>query len=224
MIKTRLKNGITVIFEKRPTNSIALEVQVKVGSVKENKKQAGMTHLIEHLLFEGTKTRTAHEISNSIESVGGEFNAATSHERTFYYIHIPKQYFIRALDIMSDIIQNPLFSEKTIKKEKNVVLNEIKFVEDDPKSYLWVLFLKTLFTKHKAKNPIHGNVKAIKKMSQTDISSYYNKHYIPQNMTISLVGNINNPMPLIRKKFESMPRKSLKYEAVEPKTLLHSKS
>ena len=165
MIKKKLKNGITVIFEKHHTNSIALEVQIKVGSVNENKKQAGMTHLIEHLLFEGTKTRTAHEISNSIESVGGEFNAATTHERTFYYIHVPKHHFALALEIMSDIIQNPLFAEKTIKKEKNVVLNEIKFMEDDPKSYLWILFLKSLFRKHKVKNPIHGSPEAINKMT-----------------------------------------------------------
>lgn len=215
MQKLVLKNGITVLTEKRPTASVAVEVQMKVGSVNENPQQAGMTHLIEHLLFEGTTTRTAHDISNTVESVGGEFNAATTHERTFYFIHIPKEYLIRAIEIMADVIKNPLFAEKVIAKEKNVVLNEIKMVHDDPKSYQWVVFLNALFKKHKAKNPIYGNPKAIKAMSHEDIVAYYQKHYIPQNMTLSLVGNVGSYLPLIKKHFATMKPQSLLSEQSE---------
>ncbi len=204
MQRTTLANGMTILCEKRQAESVAMEVQIKVGSVNENKRQAGMTHLIEHMLFEGTTTRSAHEVSNAIESVGGEFNAATTHERTFYYIHLPKQYFSRAVDIMADIIKNPLFDEKTIKKEKNVVLNEIKVVNDDPKQYQWIAFLNTLFRKHPARHPIYGDSTIIKQMTQEEILAYYTKHYVPSNMTISLIGNIHHPLPLLRKHFGNL--------------------
>ncbi len=208
MQKLTFKNGITVLFERRPMESVAVEVQIKVGSANESKKQEGMTHLIEHMLFEGTTTRTGHEISNAIESVGGEFNAVTIYERTFYYIHIPRQYFKRALGMMADIIKNPLFDEKILKKEKNVVLNEIKVTNDDPKSYLWILFMKTLFKKHKARNPIYGNAEAILKMSRDDMIRYHKTHYIPSNITISIVGNIPSPFKIIKKYFENIPSRS----------------
>ena len=220
MQRCTLKNGMNVLIEKRPTASVALEVQIKVGSINENPQQAGMTHLIEHLLFEGTTTRTAHDISNAIESVGGEFNAATTHERTFYYIHIPKQYFARAVEIMADVIKNPLFDEKVIKKEKNVVLNEIKVVDDDPKSYQWVLFLKTLFQHNKAGNPVYGNPEVIKQMTRESILSYYHKHYIPQQMTISLVGNVNNPLPLLKKQFAALSPQSKPHDDLGKEPLL----
>ena len=203
-----LKNGIPVILDPRPTEAAVIEVQINVGSNHENKKQAGMTHLIEHMLFEGTTTRTAQQISNAIESVGGEFNAATTQERTFYYIYIPKQHLTTAINIMADIIKNPTFDQAILKKEKNVVLNEILVVNDDPKQYQWVIFLNTLFTKHEAKNPVSGNAEAIKKMTREDILAYYTKYYTPANMTISLTGNIGDPLQLLNSTFGAIPTKS----------------
>jgi predicted Zn-dependent peptidase len=214
MKKLKLKNGIKVLLEHRNTDSVAIEIQIHVGSINENKKQAGMTHLIEHMLFEGTTNRTGQQIANEIESVGGEFNAATSHERTFYYVHIPKKYTKRAVDVLADMMKNPTFEEKILKKEKNVVINEIKVTDDDPKSYLGILFYKTLFKKHKAKNPIYGTIAAIKKMTRKDVVSYYKKYYTPANMTISIVGNSKNMLPLIKKHFENIPQQPVKKETL----------
>ncbi|MFH1332062.1 MAG: pitrilysin family protein, partial [archaeon] len=154
MKKTTLSNGITLITEKRSTKSVTIQVTVKAGSNHENEKIAGISHFIEHMLFEGTKNRTAIELANEIESIGGEINAATSTERTLYYVTVLKKYFDKAVDVLADLIQNPLFEEKAIEKERNVVLDEVNLVMDDPKRYQWVLFQRTLYKKHPARNPI----------------------------------------------------------------------
>ena len=107
MKKTTLPNGLTVILEKKPLKSVTIEIAVKVGSNDEDLKKSGISHFMEHMLFEGTKTRSANQIVNAIESKGGEINAATAHDRTFYYIRIPKKHFDIALDTLSDIIQHP---------------------------------------------------------------------------------------------------------------------
>jgi predicted Zn-dependent peptidase len=127
-------------------------------------------------------------------------------------VYIPKQHLQIAIDILADIIKNPTFKEFTLKKEKNVVLNEILMVNDDPKQYQWVIFLNTLFKKSPAKNPVYGNVEAIKKMTREDILSYYQKYYTPENMTISLTGNLDDPLPLLNTAFGSLPHQSVKKE------------
>ncbi len=208
-MKKKLNNGLRIIFKKKNNNSVTLSVLVKTGSNYENKGEEGISHFIEHLLFEGTKKRTSQEITNSIESLGGDMNAFTSHEATVYFITIPKKHFDIALDILSDMIQNPKFDSKIIEKERKVILEEINLHTDDPKVYQWILFLKNLYEKHPTRNPIYGDEKSMKSIKRQDILEYYNKYYCPNNMIISIVGNINNPLKKIEKSFSKFKNRKI---------------
>ena len=178
MKKYRLKNGITLIFEKNSSKSVAVEVMFKVGSNDENIKISGISHFLEHMLFEGTKKRKdSRAIANEIEKYGAEFNAYTSGTRTAFFIKIINKRFDTALDILSDMVANPLFDKKKIEKEKKVVLKEINMVTDDPRQHQWILFQKNLFEKHPAKNPTYGTVQAVKNINREVINDYYIKYY-----------------------------------------------
>jgi len=123
MQKIKLKNGLTVIYQKKETNSVAIEFLVKVGSNNETKSERGISHFLEHMVFEGTKKRpTSQEIANEIEKIGGDLNAYTSSERTCFFVKVLNKHFDIGLDVLTDILQNPLFSEKGIEKEKNFVI------------------------------------------------------------------------------------------------------
>ena len=226
MQKTKLKNGITLIIKKRPSKSLAINISIKTGSVNETTNILGISHVIEHMLFEGTKKRTQKEIVDEIEKVGGEINALTSTQHTSYYAIVLKKHFQKALDVLSDMIQNPLFEKKLIEKEKKVILEEIKIIEDQPRSYQWVLFQKTLFKEHPVKNPIYGTHKTVKSITKGQIEEYYNKYYTPKNIIITVVGNIpKNIKSLIETAFKDFKKES-KIEHLktkEPKNQLTKK-
>ncbi|MBI2559377.1 insulinase family protein [Candidatus Woesearchaeota archaeon] len=209
MQKYRLKNGITVVFERNSSKSVAVEVMFKFGSNFENKKTLGLAHFLEHMLFEGTKKRkSSREIANEIEKYGGEFNAYTTGDRTAFFIKIINKRFETALDILSDMVANPLFDEKILEKEKQVVLKEINMVTDDPRLHQWILFQKILFDRHPAKNPTYGSIETVKALDKEHVASYYYSHYIPNNMIISVSGNVSNVGKIIEEYFGKLkPRK-----------------
>lgn len=210
MKKYRLKNGITIIFDKNSSKSVAIEIMFKVGSNDENKQIAGISHFLEHMLFEGTKKRKdSREIANEIEKYGAEFNAYTSGTRTAFFIKIINKRFGKALDILSDIVANPIFGKKKIEKEKQVILKEINMVMDDPRQHQWILFQKNLFEIHPAKNPTYGTIESVKNLNRNNILDYYNKYYIPNNMVISIVGNVNNVKEKISRYFGNLKPKKL---------------
>src|SRR3989344_1443316 len=175
MEKYRLRNGATVILERNSSKSVAVEVMFRLGSNFETKKRS-----------------SSREIANEIEKYGGEFNAYTTGDRTAFFIKIISKRIDIALDILSDMVANPIFDEKILEKEKKVVLKEINMVNDDPRSYQWILFHKTLFERHPAKNPTYGNIETVKKFDSGHIFDYYKSHYLPNNMIISIVGNADN--------------------------------
>ncbi|MBI4452581.1 insulinase family protein [Candidatus Woesearchaeota archaeon] len=212
MKKYKLKNGITLIFERNSSKSVAVEVMFKFGSNFESKNLAGAAHFLEHMLFEGTKNRKdSREIANEIEKYGGEFNAYTTGDRTTFFIKIINKRLDVALDILSDMVANPIFDGKILEKEKKVVLKEINMVNDDPRSYQWILFHKALFEKHPAKNPTYGSVETVKSFSRNSILDYYKSHYLPNNMIISVVGNAGDVKNKVQKYFGSLkPGKMLK--------------
>lgn len=217
MKKYRLKNGTILIFEKNDSKSVAVEVMFKFGSNFENKKTLGLAHFLEHMLFEGTKKRkSSREIANEIEKYGGEFNAYTTGDRTAFFIKIINKRFDIALDILSDMIANPIFDKKIIEKEKKVVLKEINMVTDDPRLHQWVLFQRTLFDKHPAKNPTYGSVETVKSFDRKHVADYYYSHYIPNNMIISIAGNVENVKEKIEKYFGSLkPRRLVERSKVK---------
>jgi len=130
----KLRNGLTTIVDQKKTDSITIQATVKVGSNNESKKNNGISHFIEHMLFERTKKRSdARTISNEIECLGGILNAYTSSERTCFFIKVPRIHFLKALDILSDIIQNPLFNKEHLEKERKIILKEINLHKDEPR-------------------------------------------------------------------------------------------
>lgn len=202
MQKIVLPNGLTVIFEHKKGPSVVVQVMVKVGSNDEAPSERGLSHFIEHMVFEGTKKRpTNKEISNEIEKVGGTFNAYTSNERTSFFVKVLRKHFSLAIDVLSDIIQNPLFSEKDIQKEKKVVIKEIDMVNDEPRYYQWVLLQKNLFKEHPAKYPTYGEKKVIQNLKRQGVVDYYQKYYLPNNMVISIVGEVKRWKSEIEKRF-----------------------
>ncbi|MFC1698144.1 M16 family metallopeptidase, partial [Nanoarchaeota archaeon] len=192
MAKKKLKNGLTVIHKKTNDKSVAVEVMFKVGSNYEPDKWAGISHFIEHMMFEGTKNRNAHNIVKEIEQYGGEINAATSHDRTLYYIKIQKKHFEKALEILSDMLLNSLFDHKIIEKERGVILSEINMITDDPKQYQWLLLFSNLFKKNNTKRPIIGFKKTVEKLKRKDFLYYINQYYAPNNCVVSVVGDVKN--------------------------------
>jgi len=210
MQEYKLKNGITLIFEKNNSKSVAVEVMFKFGSNFESKKTLGLAHFLEHMLFEGTKNRkSSREIANEIEKYGGEFNAYTTGDRTAFFIKIINKRFDVALDIISDMVANPIFEKNIIEKEKQVVLKEINMITDDSRLHQWILFQKNLFDRHPAKNPTYGTVETVKGFDRKYVAGYYFSHYIPNNMIISVVGNVDKVKEKIEKYFGSLKPKSL---------------
>jgi len=211
-----LDNGLRVIFLRQPSNTVTIEVNVKVGSNNEKKSQQGISHFIEHLLFEGTKNRPdSFKISNEIEKLGGELNAATSNERTFYFVKVLNKHFDIALSIISDIIQNPLFREDVIEKEKHVVIDEIKLVNDQPRFYQWVFFQSTLYKKHPAKNPIYGKISTVQNTDRSMILDYYQRHYLPNNMTVVVVGDVDDVFSKVTDAFSGLKKNELAQLSIE---------
>jgi predicted Zn-dependent peptidase len=211
MRRVILNNGLTVLYKKKKGNSVTVEVMVNVGSINEEKSQKGISHMIEHLVFEGTKKRpTGRKIANSIEKLGGEFNAYTTPNRTNYYIKVLNKDFVIAADVLSDVIFNPLLEKKSFLKERKVVIKEIDLLYDDPRYYQWVLLQGTLFSQHPVRFPVYGSKKNVMNLSIDEINEYYEKYYLPKNMVISIVGNVNNWKKTIKKTFGQIKKNKIK--------------
>ncbi|MBU0627837.1 MAG: insulinase family protein [Nanoarchaeota archaeon] len=215
-----LKNGFTVVLEKKPTETVTIQASVKTGSNNEDKRINGISHFIEHMLFEGTcKRPNSHIIANEIESLGGELNAYTSNERTCFYVKVPKNHFDKALDIISDLVQNSIFDAKNVEKERKVILKEIDMHKDEPRFHQWILFYRILFKKHPAGLAPYGTVDAVKKMTRKDLSEHYHAHYVPNNMILSVVGDFDSKaLGKIKINFEGFKQRDLclRKEIVEP--------
>ncbi len=204
MQKAVLSNGMTLLYKRMPTESVAVQVLVKVGSNNEPKQLRGITHFIEHMVFEGTEKRpNSREIANEIERIGGEFNAYTTNERTCFYVKVLHKHFGKALDVLSDMLLHSLFREKDINKEKNIVLKEIDMVNDEPRFYQWVLFQKVLFTKHPSRFPTYGRKETIKALKQKEVVQYFKAHYVPSNILLSVAGNVGT-FEQVKKKIEQL--------------------
>ena len=180
--KKVLENGLKILYKKTNTKSIALVVTVKAGCIYEPDEIMGVSHFLEHMIFNGTKTRTQIEISKAIEDLGGEFNAATGRDSTLFYIKILKKHFDLALDIMNDMIMNSTFPIKSFEIEKGVVLEEINMAYDTPGSYQFMLFQDSLFKDHPASKRVLGTKDTITNLTRAQLFDYYKQFYVPNNM------------------------------------------
>jgi predicted Zn-dependent peptidase len=193
MTKTVLPSGLRIVTEEVNTvRSAAVGIWVNVGSRDENSATAGASHFLEHLLFKGTKNRSALEISASIESVGGEMNAFTSKEYTCFYARVIDTDLVLAIDVISDLITSSLVQSADVKAEANVVLEEIAMRDDDPSDLIHDLFLETYYGDSDLGRPILGTVDSIKGMSRNTVYNYYKRKYLPQDIVVAVAGNVKH--------------------------------
>jgi predicted Zn-dependent peptidase len=191
--KTILNNGLTIISEQiESVRSVSIGIWIKTGSRFEKMKYNGISHFIEHMIFKGTKRRSALKIAQSIESLGGNLNAFTGKEITCYYVHLLDIHLKQAVDVLSDMLCNSLFHEKEIAKEKMVVIEEIKAVKDTPEDYIFDIFQEKLFPNCTLGSPILGTADSISQFDRDKIISYWEKFYSASNTVITAAGNVEH--------------------------------
>lgn len=189
---TTFKNGLRLVTEKiEGMYSVALGIWVGAGSSDENNENNGISHFIEHMLFKGTKRRTAFEITDAIDRIGAQINAFTSKECTCYYTKSTREYTEKTFDILSDMLFHSKFDSEEIKKEKGVVLEEISMVEDTPEDVCIDLLANAYFKEHALGRPIIGTSKNVSSFTKADIKAYMDRMYTPNNIVIAVAGNID---------------------------------
>jgi predicted Zn-dependent peptidase len=185
-----LPNGLNLIFKEIPNAKIiTLDAWVKVGSKDENKKNSGISHFIEHLLFKGTKNLGPGEAAKKIEAVGGDFNAGTSKDYTHFYLTVPKDQLDLGLDVLFQTLLKPAFDAAELERERRVVLEEIYFRNDDPASFLYELLYQKLYAQHPYGRAVIGEVKTITNLSRSEIIEYHHQHYYPSNINLIICGD-----------------------------------
>jgi predicted Zn-dependent peptidase len=191
--KRELKNGLVVATEVMPhLRSVSLGVWMKCGSRFEAEHNTGISHFIEHLLFKGTNKRSAAQIAEAIDSVGGQLNAFTEKEYVGYYAKVLDEHLSLAFDLLSDIVLRPTFPADEIERERNVIFEEINMVEDSPQELILDLFMEAFWKKHPLGRPISGTKKSVAAISRKDVRRFFDSHYTARNTIIAVAGNIRH--------------------------------
>ncbi len=218
--KEVLDNGIRVLTETMPYfGSICIGIWVLAGSRDESESENGLSHFIEHLLFKGTKTRTAQEIARTIDSVGGSMNGFTGRESTCFYAKVLDSHLGLAVDLLSDILLNSAFDSREIERERSVVLQEVKMVEDTPDDYVHDLFNRAFWGDHPLGQPVIGRIEKIQSFSREQILQYFDKQYRSDRMIIAVAGNLEHRrvVDLVGRAFSQLPSGAKITERLTPR-------
>lgn len=193
MFKIRtLDNGIRTIMQRVPyLNSITLGIIIESGSFYEDINNNGVSHFIEHMLFKGTKNRSARQIAESIDDIGGQINAFTSKEHTCYYAKVLSDHLPIAVDVLSDMLNNSIFDENEIEKEKGVIIEEINMYQDFPEDLAFELLNELLYDKMSLAMPILGTENTVRSFTRDQILKYFFEKYDPKRMVIAAAGNLD---------------------------------
>jgi predicted Zn-dependent peptidase len=185
-----LKNGMTVLFEKRKLPVVSISFSVKAGGINENIKEKGIFHFIEHLLYKGTNKRNAKQIAEEIEKRGGELNGFTDETVTSFWCSIPSKFLYVALDVLSDMVKNPKFDSKEMSKERKVIFEEIKLRKDNPSTYVIDKINGLLYDGTLGKDLI-GTEETMNSIGRKEIVEKFQKTYTSNNLILTVVGNAN---------------------------------
>ena len=172
--------------------SVSIGVWLTRGSRHESAERGGIAHFVEHMLFKGTATRSAEDIAQAIDSIGGQLDAFTAKEYASYYIKVLDEHLPLALDILSDIVRNPAFSVEDIEREKKVVVEEIKMVEDTPDDLVHELFTQGFWENHALGRPILGTRETVESFDDHSLREYFGQSYTARNLIVSAVGNLEH--------------------------------
>ncbi|MCI0469233.1 MAG: insulinase family protein [Nitrospirae bacterium] len=218
--KSHLSNGIPVVMEQlKGFRSFILAIWVKVGSRSESPEKNGVSHFLEHMFFKGTKKRSATDISFEIDSLGGDINAFTSRENTAFYIKVLDEYIVRGIELLSDIFLHSQFLAEEIDKERGVIKEEIKLVEDTPDDYIHDLFIKSIWGDTGLGQSVLGKKETIKNITREDLISHVRKYYGTSDTIIACTGNFDADMVIkMLNQYMGELRRGSEPEAVSPST------
>ena len=211
IVRDVLPNGLRILTEQMPhVRSVSIGVWLARGSRHEPEAQSGIAHFVEHMLFKGTGTRTAEDIAQTIDSIGGQMDAFTAKEYASYYIKVLDEHLPLAVDVLSDIVMHPAFSGDDIEREKKVVLEEIKMVEDTPDDLVHELFTENFWHNHPLGRPILGSKETVESLNAEGLRRYFSRAYSAPNLIIAAVGNVTHEQvrDLIVRAFDGLPTES----------------
>ncbi len=193
MVENRtLDNGIRLVMEKlNHVNSVSVGIWVRAGSVDESDMNLGISHFIEHMLFKGTQKRSAKKIAEDVDRIGGHMNAFTGKEATCYYIKVLGENLEKAIDILIDMFTNSKFDQDELDKERSVIFEEIKMIEDSPEDYVGDLLLEMVFRGSSLEKPIIGTRDSLSRIDRKAMLDYMARKYTADNIVVSLAGNFD---------------------------------
>jgi predicted Zn-dependent peptidase len=186
-----LKNGIRVVLQQTQSNVAYCGLMIGAGSAYEDENEHGIAHFIEHVLFKGTKKRSARDICYGLERDGGELNAFTSRESTIIYSIVQNSQFEKSLEIICDLVFNSIFPETELEKEKNVIISEIDSTNSNPSEVIYDKSIQLLFNGDSLGKPILGTKKSVKSFTASSVRNFIKRNYVNQNIILSVVGNVS---------------------------------
>ena len=207
--RTVLANGVRLATERMPhVRSVSVGIWLTRGSRHEPAQNPGIAHFVEHMLFKGTPGRSAEEIAQQVDSIGGQIDAFTSKEYAGYYLKVLDEHLPLAVDILSDLICNPLFAEDEIEREKKVILEEIKMVEDTPDDLVHEIFAEGFWVNHPLGRPILGTPASVSGLDQATLRQYFSQTYVAENFVVVAVGNLEHEhvRDLLERALDKAPR------------------
>src|SRR5215470_5965555 len=202
-----LPNGLTVISEEmKHIRSVSIGIWIKAGSRDEEPKSNGLSHFIEHMVFKGTKHRSAQAIARQVDSIGGNLDAFTAKECVCFNIKVLDEHLPIAFEVLSDLVLNPVFAVEDIVRERRVILEEIKMDEDSPEYLVHEIFTQNFWKDHPLGKPILGTRETVKGFEQPAVLDLYGKRFLPGNFIVSAAGNLNHKesVELVAKHFDGM--------------------
>src|SRR5438094_1452557 len=201
-----LPNGLTLITEEmQHIRSVSIGIWIKTGSRDEDLQWNGISHFIEHMVFKGTKNRSAEDIARQVDSIGGNMDAFTAKECICFNVKVLDQHMPIALDVLSDLVLNPVLAVNDITRERGVILEEIKMDEDNPDYLVHEIFTQNFWKDHPLGKPILGTKETVRAFDQDLLQNYYRKHIHPENIIIAAAGNLDSKrfVELISERFQN---------------------
>lgn len=210
-LQTKLNNGLTLISIKKDTQIASLHIGVSIGALYESPKERGISHFIEHMVFKGTKHRDNERLNSELENLGGEYNAYTDYSCTVFNTTTLNEELENCVELLGDLVQNSIFPEEEIKKERGVILAEIRGSKDDIEDLSFQRVNEVAFDKSPLKWDIIGKESIVKKLSRKQLVEFYNKYYAPNNTTVTIVSNYNHEdiLAMINKCFGKWEEKTI---------------
>jgi predicted Zn-dependent peptidase len=219
--RTILPNGLTILTEKMDhLRSVAMGVWIRAGSRHELPEINGISHLVEHMVFKGTKSRSAQHIAREVDAIGGNLDAFTGKETVCFNIKVLDEHVPVALDVLSDLVLNPIFASDEITRERGVILEEIKMDEDNPDYLVHEIFTQAFWKDHPLGRPILGTKETVKRFERDTLCNFYGEQFLGGNMLFSAAGNIDHDafVEQVTRRFESLPAGDSLTVTVPPKT------